>query len=78
MALQVGVGLVVAPARERDLAGVPAKVVAALGQDADQLTVIVDVQGDEDGGIGPAADVERDRVLGAEQNAGQRLAKGGW
>jgi hypothetical protein len=60
---QIGVAWVPAPAGERDLAGVAAKVGAALGEDQPRA-VGPAVEGEEDGGVGVATDLDRPRLLG--------------
>ena len=70
---QIRVGLVAATAGERDLAGVAAQVGAAFGEHGVQL-VMVQVQGDQHRRIDPPSDVERDRVLRAQQEALQLRA----
>ena len=62
---QVLVRLVLAPAGERDLAGVPAQVRAALGEHGDQV-VALEVERHQHGRVGGAAGrVEPRRLLGA-------------
>ena len=70
---QVGVLGVAPPTRERDLAGVALEVVAALGEDGVELTVLVEVERGEDGGLGAAVDVDGQRGVRREQGAAQLL-----
>ena len=70
---QVAVALVVAAARERDLARMATQVGAALGQHRAQL-VLVAIERDQHSRVGLAAHVERDRVLDVEQDALQKIA----
>jgi hypothetical protein len=67
---QIGVVGVAAAARERDLAGVAAEVCAALGEDQPRA-VGPAVERQQDGGVGLAADLDRPRLLGREQELGQ-------
>jgi len=50
---------------------VPAHVVRPAGQDRVQVAVL-EVQRDEDRGVGAAVDVEADRLLGIEQDGAER------
>jgi hypothetical protein len=59
---QVRVVGVLAPAGERDLAGMAAKVGSALGEDQAWLLGPA-VEREEDGGVGIAADLDRPRLL---------------
>ena len=68
---QVGLVVVLAPAGERDLAGVAAQVVAAAGEDGVQLAA-GDVERDEHGGVDAAVDVERRGLPGVEEDRAQR------
>ena len=58
VATQVGLALVVATARKRDLAGMAAEVVAALGEHGVELAVL-DVERNEHRRVGAPADLER-------------------
>ena len=74
---EVGVLGVAASAGERDLAGVAAEVVAALGEDRVQLAVLVEVERGEDGGLGAAVDVDGQRRFRREQRAAELLREYG-
>ena len=63
---QVLVVGVLAPTGERDLAGMAAKVGAALGEDQAGLLGPA-VEREEDGGVGVAADLDRPRLFRREQ-----------
>ena len=67
---QVGVVGVAAAAGERDLAGMAAEVGAALGEDQPRA-VGPAVERQQDGGVGVAADLDRPRLLGREQELGE-------
>jgi hypothetical protein len=67
---QVGLVVVLAAARERDLARVPAQVLAALGEDRVEGAV-GDVERDEDRGVDAAVDVEARDLRGVEEDGAQ-------
>jgi hypothetical protein len=67
---EVGVALVLAAAREGDLAGVAAQVGTALGEDQPRLLGPAE-EGQEDGGVGAAAGLDRQRLLGGQQALGE-------
>ena len=67
---EIAIGVIVAAARERDLAGVAAQIIAAAGEHGVEL-VVLQVERHEHGRIGSAADLERDRLLRCEQHARQ-------
>ncbi len=60
--------MVLAPTRERDLAGVAAQIEAALGED-EARPIGVAVQREQHRGVGPARRVHRLRLLGTQQDA---------
>jgi len=68
---QVGLVVVLTPARERDLARVAAKVVMALGEDGVQRAVAHE-QGDEDGSVDASMNVERRGVGRIKQDCAQQ------
>src|SRR5579864_4417450 len=72
--LKVWLALILSAARERHLSGVTAEVLAPLGEDSPELAR-VEVQRDEDRGIGSAVHVEPERVLGREQELAQRVSQ---
>ena len=74
---QVGVARVAPAAGERDLARVALEVVAALGEDEVRLAVLVEVERGQDGGLGPAVDVDGQRGLRREQCAAELLRECG-
>src|SRR6185312_8088872 len=65
---------VLTAAGERDLARVPAHVAGPAGQDRVEVPV-VEVEVDEDRGVGAAVDVEAHRLLGIEQNGAERAGE---
>jgi hypothetical protein len=67
---QVGVGRVPPPARERDLAGMAAEVGSALGEDQPGALGPA-IEGEEDGGVGVAANLDRSRLLGRQKQVGE-------
>jgi hypothetical protein len=67
---QIGVGGVVPPTGERDLAGVAAEVGAALGEDQSRALGPA-VERQQDGGVDVAAGLDRPRLLGREQPLGE-------
>ena len=66
---------VVAPAaRERDLAGVAAQVVAAAGEDGVQAAVVLEDR-HEHGGVAAAVHVHGQRLLGRDQDGGELVRR---
>ena len=61
---EVFVGVILAPARERDLAGVPAQVAAPLGEDRCERLA---VERHEDGGVLVARRVHGRRLFGCQE-----------